>query len=394
VRSIPIFGLLLMVIACGSQDVGGIELSTPQPSATSKSVAQDETTATVESQSDRFLDSSFDSAEFLNGEDAEEFIREVGREKVYPSALMNGAPTLSENEARELVVEYLSDTRVVLIEEGFRGSNIELIMDFCDNGVREKVFIGFSVKDIRDRPGNRLIWSVEHTGLTQWNSPYITGSHNENRTGYLATGWDATNPDVLWPPDSNGKVRLGPDRNQYIRVFDHPECPDPQPVLTQGADQWQLLGLGEMIEFPEVLRDTEPRATGQELEQIWTDVFTDLVSFSNLEGYPIAMWCANGTGMILSPYAEDRDYGREWTWHMEDASDIHPNSIWIVYHLANDGVEKEFLTVANDDSRAHHLSHGDHRRIVAARTSDCDLEKGAILAEQVKEDFGIKESRR
>lgn len=326
---------------------------------------------------------AIDLADYVNGDDISEFVDQVGDEKPFPVALMDGQPELSREDAASLVAEYFADTRVVFFKEGLRDTSVQRIMDFCDNGVAINLFSGAGLVGRNDIAGRLRGWGVGHGEFSEWNTPFLTTLGADETISFIALGYDGVRGIPRFnPAGENTFTRIGSNPRDFVRVFDYQDCPDPLPILELPQQAWELLGVGEYIQFPDDLLYTSPQLERDELVSRFEDWFTNLVSFENLSGIPIVQYCADRRGVILSPY--NPNFGRVFEWRITDSSHSWPNMITIEYDFRSGGFETlggELFFLGPDGNN--------FRPIAAASNPECSVEEGIEYAESIRADFGL-----
>lgn len=386
--SLLIIGLMAAAVACGSSP-GAVESddqagAAPSPTTASSatSTPAPETTASVDDEAPTVEPPPpFDPGDYSNGEKARPFIEAVGEERIFPSELMHGQPELPDNLSAALATEFLNDSRVVYFLRGLRDTSIQRIVDYCDNSVLINIFADGLV-NIREIPGRLFTWRIAHSDSTAWNTPFIAALGAEQSLSFLALGVDGVRgTSRLNPPGTNGFPRIGANPLEFVRVFDNPGCPDPQPLLTLPSVAWDILGVGEYISFPEEIIYTSPRLEPGVLVDKFDQWFTNLVSFENLTGLPIVQYCSDHRGVNLFPFHSK--FGKEFEWRIVDASHLWPNAIWIRYENYKDGVtpDSQELFFLGPDGETF-------RPIAAASNPECSIEEGLEYVETIRDEFG------
>jgi hypothetical protein len=330
----------------------------------------------------------FDIGEFSNSDDIANFMGEVGKEKVLPSELHSTAPELSTNQAAEILREFLADTRVVTVEKTLRETRVKRIEDYCDNGVRITIYLRPGGLSFTDRQlgaaqryiGLKVLWTVEHSDITAWNEPYIAGSETGNMHISFTRGWDGMGFPQLFPSNQDGYVRLGYDSDEHIRVFDHPNCDDPLPVLEYSPDQWQVLGLGAHKKYPEELRTDQPQLDEETLLALWDETWKNTMSFDNLSGLPFLMMCEDHQAIDVNPY--NQTFGEVFSWHLEDGREINTNGVW----MAKKSDNRNYAQIAPEYRDLRHIDDP-YRQVIILDLPDCSIENGLAYVESIREEY-------
>ncbi len=318
----------------------------------------------------------FDLVDYANGDEIAVFMEGLGEERSFPAELYAGAPELPYEEVTRLVTEFLADSRVLFVRKGFRDTNVDGIEDYCDNGLGVLIYSGATVLGPSDFTGAVFPWSVEHTQNTEWNRPYIAGNPFANRTAYFTRGWDGVGAPVIRESDVPGLVRISGNNEGRVRVFSNPDCSDPQVLTEVDPLVWNLLNVGEAFEWPEELEPTSPQLDPETVVRTWKEAFRNVLVFDNLNGFPWEYVCGD-RGVIVSRWNPDV-LGEPYTFTLEDASDVYPNSAMFYREFDNKDLGiRPVLTLLQEEGQFH-------LQIFAVELTDCSIEEGVALAEQVR----------
>ncbi len=319
----------------------------------------------------------FDLADYANGDEIAEFMEGLGEERPFPAELYAGAPELPEEEVTRLVSEFLADSRVVYVLKRFRDTNVDLIVDYCDNELSVVIYLRpDKPRSVGEFTGAVNPWSVEHTEITEWNRPYIAGDPFVSRLVYFTRGWDGVGAPIIRESDGPGLARISGDNEGHVRVFSNPDCSDPQ-VLTE-ADPlvWNLLNVGEAFEWPEELEPASPQLDPETVERTWKEAFRNVLVFDNLNGFPSEYVCGD-RGVVVGRW-DIGILGEPYTFTLEDASDVYPNSAIFYRHFDNADLGiGQVLTLLPEEDQFF-------QQIFAVELTDCSIEEGVALAENVR----------
>lgn len=377
-------GLLPLVVACTSSDDPNPTTDVASPAASQTERTPGEANETTPVPAPTSADAStrnlpaFDLANYDNGDEIVDLTAEVGSERRYPDELRAGSTELPLETVRSIVTEFLADSRIVITRKTLRNQRIDWVEDYCDNGTRIYRFFGPFIR-LAGNPveGQIGLWEIVHTELTEWNEPYIAIREGLIRNAYVSRGWDAVpSKTSLTAPGIDGFPGLSVIPGSTIRVFDNPDCEDPQPITEYSAAQWSLLGLEAMRAIPDELRQGEMQLDPARVVDLWKSTLTDVVTFSNMNGYPLIYGCGN-RGVVLRP--RDDKFGEVFTVSYEDGSDVTANGIWVIYDYDNPiwGVEHEFLYAEEQDDP--------YRNIIAAEISNCSIDEALEIAEELSQ---------
>ncbi len=379
---IVLVGVIALVIACGSGDEPNAEpdsdsaaITTPEksPAEPTRSAPAPTPTASTVTRPDL---PAFDLANFENGDEIAELIAEVGEERAYPAELLIGSPELPIEEARALLEDYLSDSRIVFIRRQIRHSEIDTVDDFCDNGMAVRTWHSSTQYRQESSIGFVYPWSIAHTDITPWNQPYVTTDDFVRNHLYQLWGFDALGYSSLRPPQEDGLVRYGAGRDVHIRVFDNPGCADPALATDLDPLAWDLLKIGQLVSWPEELRISAPQLPPTELVAIWKEAHTDILTYNNLNGFPYAYNCG-GRAVMVSRNRPDM-IGEVYSWSIEEAADVINNGVWYIYDWDDPAFdeEKELMFVPAEQEF--------HQGVFAAQLTNCSIEEGLALADQIR----------
>ena len=367
--------LLGLVIACG----GGDEPAAPSlsPSATPAPVAT--LTPTPPPLPTVVPPPTFDLADYRNGDEVANLMVGLGPERPFPPELLDDAPELPKEEAATRWKEFLTETRVFELRIG----EIWSVIDYC----QKTGTLQYSPN--KPHGGNWFVglhftWDVKSTEYSEWNKPRLVWPNpvGLERAAFVNRSYSGVSGGRLLPPDEGGSPSMsGVDtRDVALRAFDHPGCEEIPPVREFSAAQWEVLGLGVRRSILDKIDPEEPQLDPDEAIRRWTETANNITVFFNLNGTPISVYCANGTGIHIGRYVRKARYGITFRWQMIDASAVARNAVWLVWRFDEPLRDEQRILLELEAELDPYIA------FLVVENPDCSIEEGRKYIESVNLD--------